>query len=268
MAGFTHRLGEALGNAVDRKLNREIRKGRLPEHVACIMDGNRRHALQKLIPVALGHKLGKEKLEDVMDWILEFEIKYLTVYALSTENLYSRSEEELEELFGLYVMGLEELIVDKRIHENKVKISVIGKRELLPEKVIKSIEKAEKTTENYENYVFTICLAYGSREEIVQAIREIASLHASGDLSLEQIDEKEVSNRLYTKGVPDPDLIIRTSGEERISNFLLWQSAYTEIYMTDAYWPSFREKQLIDSINDFQNRERRFGKVSDQIKEL
>ena len=169
MAGFTHTgASEALGNAVDRKLNREIRKGRLPEHVACIMDGNRRHAFLKLIPVALGHKLGKEKLEDVMDWILEFEIKYLTVYALSTENLYNRSEEELGELFELYVLGLEELIVDKRIHENKVKISVIlGRRELLPNKVIESIKKAEKSTENYEDYVFTICLAYGSREEIV-----------------------------------------------------------------------------------------------------
>ena len=259
MAGFTHRLGEALGNAVDRKLNREIRKGILPEHVACIMDGNRRHAFQKLIPVALGHKLGKEKLEDVMDWILEFEIKYLTVYALSTENLYNRSEEELEELFELYISGLEELIVDKRIHENKVKISVIGRRELLPNKVIESINKAEKGTENYEDYVFTICLAYGSREEIVQAIREIASLHASGELSLEQIDEKEVSNRLYTKDVPDPDLIIRTSGEERISNFLLWQSAYSEFIFVDTYWPSFSKREFLRALQTYQTRTRRFG---------
>ncbi len=259
MAGFTDRLGEALGNAVDRKLNREIRKRRLPEHVACIMDGNRRHALQKLIPVALGHKMGKEKLEDVMDWILEYNIKYLTVYALSTENLTSRSEKELQELFNLYVIGLEELVEDKRIHSNRVKISVIGRRDLLPKRVNDSIEKAEKVTENYDNYVFTICLAYGSREEIVLAIREIAKLYASGDLSLDQINEKEVSNRLYTKGMPDPDLIIRTSGEERISNFLLWQSAYSEFIFVDTYWPSFSKREFLRALQTYQTRTRRFG---------
>ncbi|RAH15986.1 MAG: di-trans,poly-cis-decaprenylcistransferase [Methanobacteriota archaeon] len=259
MAGFTDRLGEALGNAVDRKLNREIRKKKLPNHVACIMDGNRRHALQKLIPVALGHKMGKEKLEDVMDWILEFKIKYLTVYALSTENLSSRSEEELEELFNLYVLGLEELVDDKRIHENRVKISVIGRRELLPKRVNDSIDNAEKVTNNYEQYVFTICLAYGSREEIVEAIREIATLHASGDLSLEDIDEREVSNRLYTKGMPDPDLIIRTSGEERISNFLLWQSAYSEFIFVDTFWPSFSKREFLRALQTYQTRTRRFG---------
>tara|TARA_Y100001980_G_C14556378_1_gene347654 strand:- start:9811 stop:10593 length:783 start_codon:yes stop_codon:yes gene_type:complete len=259
MAGFTDRLGEALGNAVDRKLNREIRKKKLPNHVACIMDGNRRHALQKLIPVALGHKMGKEKLEDVMDWILEFKIKYLTVYALSTENLSSRSEEELEELFNLYVLGLEELVDDKRIHENRVKISVIGRRELLPKRVNDSIDIAEKVTNNYEQYVFTICLAYGSREEIVEAIREIATLHASGDLSLEDIDEREVSNRLYTKGMPDPDLIIRTSGEERISNFLLWQSAYSEFIFVDTFWPSFSKREFLRALQTYQTRTRRFG---------
>ncbi|HJM44936.1 MAG TPA: polyprenyl diphosphate synthase [Candidatus Poseidoniaceae archaeon] len=259
MAGFTDRLGEALGNAVDRKLNREIRKGVLPEHVACIMDGNRRHALQKLIPVALGHKMGKEKLEDVMDWILEYNIKYLTVYALSTENLNSRSEKELEELYNLYVMGLEDLVEDDRIHNNRVKVSVIGRRELLPKKVLESIEKAEKSTAEYEDYVFTICLAYGSREEIVLAIREIATLHASGELSLDQIDEKEVSNRLYTKGMPDPDLIIRTSGEERISNFLLWQSAYSEFIFVDTYWPNFSKREFLRALQTYQTRTRRFG---------
>jgi len=259
MAGFTDRLGEALGNAVDRKLNREIRKGSLPEHVACIMDGNRRHALQKLIPVALGHKMGKEKLEDVMDWILEYNIKYLTVYALSTENLSSRSGKELEELYNLYVMGLEELVEDDRIHKNRVRVSVIGRRELLPKKVLESIEKAEKSTAEYEDYVFTICLAYGSREEIVLAIREIAKLHASGELSLDQINEKEVSNRLYTKGMPDPDLIIRTSGEERISNFLLWQSAYSEFIFVDTYWPSFSKREFMRALQTYQTRTRRFG---------
>ena len=243
----------------EKRLERQVRKSPVPNHLAVIMDGNRRHAFQKLIPVALGHKLGKEKLEDVMDWILEYEIKYLTVYALSTENLYNRSEDELKELFELYVMGLEELVVDERIHNNKVKISVIGRRELLPKKVIDAIEKAEKITENYEDYVFTICLAYGSREEIVQAIREIASLHASGELSLDQIDEKEVSNRLYTKDVPDPDLIIRTSGEERISNFLLWQSAYSEFIFVDTYWPSFSKREFLRALQTYQTRTRRFG---------
>ena len=257
--GISNRLGDVLGSAVEAKLLREVKEHQEKvNHLAIIMDGNRRFAWSKALETDIGHKMGKMKLEQVLDWVLELEIHYFTVYALSTENL-NRPDNELEGLFNLYIEGLKDIADDPRIHENKVKVQIIGKRELLPENVNQAIDYAEQKTADYSEYTFTVCLAYGSREEMLGAIKSIAKDHASGNLPVESIDEAEVSRRLYTAEMPDPDLVIRTSGEERISNFLLWQMAYTELYFTDVYWPSFSKKELLKAIQTYQARKRRFG---------
>ena len=257
--GISNRLGEVLGSAVEAKLLREVKQHPAKvDHLAIIMDGNRRFAWSKALETDIGHKMGKMKLEQVLDWVLELEIHYFTVYALSTENL-NRPDTELEGLFNLYIEGLKDIADDKRIHQNKVKVQIIGRRELLPESVIAAIDYAEQKTAEYDEYIFTVCLAYGSREELLGAIKSIATDHKSGDLNLDSIDEKEVSKRLYTAQMPDPDLVIRTSGEERISNFLLWQMAYSELYFSDVFWPSFSKKELLKAIQTYQARKRRFG---------
>jgi len=242
-----------------RRLQTRVLASELPQHISIIMDGNRRYASDSGLAATLGHRAGKEKLEEVMDWVLEFGVPYLTVYALSTENISGRKPEELETLFSLYVEGLNDLSVDERIHKNKVKVRVAGRMDLLPQNVLDAVKNTEKVTEEYDDFVFTVCLAYGSREEIIQAVRAIAADHAEGTLELDAIDESEISKRLWTGDMPDPDLVIRTSGEERISNFLLWQSAYAEYYFTDVYWPSFSQTDLLEAIEAYQQRKRRYG---------
>ena len=243
-----------------RRLQTRVLGDSLPEHISIIMDGNRRYAANSGLAATLGHRAGKEKLEDVMDWVLELDIPYLTVYALSTENISNRKPEELDALFDLYVEGLNDLSVDERILKNKVKVQVAGRKDLLPERVLKAIENTESVTAEHDKFVFTVCLAYGSREEIIEAVRTIAVDHAEGNLDLDSINESEISKRLWTGDMPDPDLVIRTSGEERISNFLLWQSAYAEYYFTDVYWPSFSRTDLLEAIEAYQQRKRRYGK--------
>ena len=257
--GISERMGDVLGQAVESKLLREVTEHPVKvTHLAIIMDGNRRFAWKSKLATGLGHRIGKQKLETVLDWVLELEIPWFTVYALSTENL-NRPQEELDLLFKLYIEGLRDIADDERIHANEVKVQIIGRRELLPKDVNEAIDYAESRTADYDKYVFTVCLAYGSREEMLNAIQSIAAEHAAGDLPLESIDEKAVSSRLYTGEMPDPDLVIRTSGEERISNFLLWQMAYSELYFTDVYWPSFQKKDLLKAVKTFQDRKRRYG---------
>ena len=258
--GISRRVGDVLGQAVEAKLVREVLEHEEQvNHLAIIMDGNRRFAWSNAMKTSIGHKFGKRKLEQVMDWVLELEIPYFTVYALSTENLLSREKDELDALFDLYIEGLKDIADDPRIHENRVKVQIIGRRELLPAKVIEAIDYAESKTDDYNDFTFTVCLAYGSREEIIAAIKEIANDHASGELGINEINENEVSKRLYTSEMPDPDLVIRTSGEERISNFLLWQMAYTEFYFTDVFWPSFSKKEMLKAVQTFQQRRRKYG---------
>lgn len=257
--GISERMGDVLGQAVESKLLREVKEHPANvNHLAIIMDGNRRFAWSKALETGLGHRMGKQKLEQVLDWVLELEIPFLTVYALSTDNL-TRETTELEGLFKLYREGLKDIADDPRIHDNKVKVQIIGRRELLPDDVNLAIDYAESKTAEYGDYTFTICLAYGSREEMLDAIKSIAVDHCAGELELDSIDENEVSRRLYTADMPDPDLVIRTSGEERISNFLLWQMAYSELYFTDVFWPSFSKKELLKAIQTYQARKRRFG---------
>ena len=257
--GISERMGDVLGLAVEAKLLREVLEHPLKvNHLAIIMDGNRRFAWRSNLATGLGHRIGKQKLERVLDWVLELNIPWFTVYALSTENL-NRPQEELDVLFDLYVEGLRDIADDERIHENKVRVNIIGRRELLPERVNDAIDYAESKTADYDQFVFTVCLAYGSREEMITAIQSIAKDFAAGDISLDAINQQAVSDRLYTADMPDPDLVIRTSGEERISNFLLWQMAYSELYFTDVFWPSFSKKDLLKAIRIYQERGRRYG---------
>lgn len=241
------------------RLRDRVKKGELPQHISIIMDGNRRFAWGKNLERGVGHAQGKEKLKEVMDWILDLGIPYFTVYALSTENLKERSEDELEGLYDLYVAGLNEIAEDSRIHENGVKIQAVGRLNMLPNRVIEALKKAESRTADYSEFLFTICLAYGGREEIVDAVRDVAVAHAEGELSVEMIDQQEISSRLYTADLPDPDLVIRTSGEERVSNFLLWQIAYSELHFTDVHWPSFSKVDLYEALESYQKRRRRYG---------
>jgi tritrans,polycis-undecaprenyl-diphosphate synthase [geranylgeranyl-diphosphate specific] len=257
--GLSEKVGDVLGARIEARLAREVHEHPLPQHVAFIMDGNRRFAWSKALNTQAGHRKGKQVLENVMDWVLELGIEFMTVYALSTENLTTRNGKELEGLFDLYVEGLNDISEDPRIHENRVKVQVIGRKELLPKKVNEAIDNAEAKTSEYDAFTFTVCLAYGGREEILGAIRKLAEDHAAGELPLDAIDEKAVSKRLWTGDMPDPDLVIRTSGEERISNFLLWQSAYSELYFTDVFWPSFSRRDFLKAVQDYQLRQRRFG---------
>ncbi len=241
------------------RLRDRLKKGVLPKHISIIMDGNRRFAWSHDLEKKVGHRQGKDKLKDVLDWVLDLGIPYLTVYALSTENVSGRDVQELSELYELYINGFDEIRTDSRIHDNKVRVSAVGRLELLPKDVQDAIKRAEDDTADYDDFLFTICLAYGGREEIVDAMRDVAQDHAKGIIALEDINTETISNRLYTANLPDPDLVIRTSGEERISNFLLWQIAYSELHFTDVHWPSFSRNDLYDAINSYQKRKRRYG---------
>tara|TARA_B110000495_G_C22968310_1_gene568088 strand:+ start:540 stop:1421 length:882 start_codon:yes stop_codon:yes gene_type:complete len=243
-----------------KRLGNRIKNKEMPNHVSIIMDGNRRFAWSRSIEREIGHLKGKEKLKEVMEWVLDLEIKYLTVYALSTENIQSRESEELESLYRLYEIGLNEIAEDPLIHSKKVKVQAVGRISELPDTVKKAIKNAEERTKDYSNFIFTVCLAYGGREEIVDAVKEVAADHAAGKLELDMINSEEISNRLYSAEIPDPDLVIRTSGEERISNFLLWQIAYSELYFTDVHWPSFSRNNLYEAIESYQYRRRKYGK--------
>ncbi len=246
-------------NTYEKRLMKEVRDSPMPRHVAIIMDGNRRFAKEFGLTTEEGHVKGKDKLEELLDWCMELGIKVLTVYAFSTENL-KRDIDEVESLMKLFEENFYRLGDDDRVHRHKIKVTVLGQKDLLPDNVKKAIEYAEKRTSGYSNYFYNIATAYGSRQEIIQAIKQIAQKVKDGQLEVDDIDERTFSNYLYTADFPDPDLILRTSGEERISNFLLWQLAYAELYFTDVYWPGFRKIDFLRAIRSYQLRQRRFGK--------
>lgn len=237
---------------------KEIKEKKIPTHIAVIMDGNRRFAKQLGLEKKDGHMMGKEKLEDMLNWCTEIGIKILTVYAFSTENI-NRDSEEVEHLMNLFKENFKRAANDDRVHKNRIKIQAIGAVDKLPNDVKESIRYAEEKTEDYDSYYFNIAVAYGGREEIIQAIQKIAKDVQNGKLEVDDIDEKIFSQKLYTSDFPDPDLILRTSGEERISNFLIWQLAYSELYFTDVYWPGFRKIDFLRAIRSYQNRHRRHG---------
>lgn len=237
----------------------EIHQSPVPNHIAIIMDGNRRFAQYLDLPIEEGHLFGRDKLEELLDWCFELDIKILTIYAFSTEN-FSRNNHEVDTLMNLCRQELETVLDDPRIHTNKVKIQIIGHLESLPEDIQQQAQTVMRATKHYDNHVLNIALAYGGREEITHAIKKIASDIELGTLQVTDISKEIVSSYLYTNGIPDPDLILRTSGEERISNFLLWQLAYSELYFSDVYWPAFQKHDFLEAIRTYQKRHRRYGK--------
>lgn len=256
---FTELLSENVYKMYEKKLMSEVSKDTIPNHIAIIMDGNRRFAEAWGLSSIEGHLRGRAKLEEVLEWCLELGIKILTVYAFSTENV-NRGTKEVKKLMELFGENFKRAGDDERVHKYKVKIRAIGRTDMLPKNVKASIKYAEDKTKDHDKYLFNIAIAYGGREEIIHAIKRIASEVKSGKLGLDDIREELVSSYLYTKNVPDPDLILRTSGEERISNFLLWQLAYSELYFTDVYWPGLRKLDFLRAIHSYQQRKRRFGK--------
>ena len=222
-------------------------------HIAIIMDGNRRWANLKKLPSALGHKAGVESLKTTIKACDEFGVKYLSVYAFSTEN-WNRKKEEVNFLMDLLAQTMKSQL--NEMHENKVKIRFIGDIFKLPENLQKIIEDAETKTQNNNGVNLQIAFNYGSRDEIVNAVKKIVE----EKIPVEKISEELISENLYTSKIPDPDLLIRTGNEKRISNFLLWQIAYSEIIVVKEFWPEFDKKSLINCILEFQKRKRRFGK--------
>lgn len=243
---------------MEQSLQRQIEDGPIPRHLAIIMDGNRRFARQQGVDPLRGHEIGRDTLEDVVDWCLDVGIRYLTVYAFSTEN-FRRDTEEVRHLMDLFEQNFRDMARDDRVHENEIHVRAIGEIDHLPTRVRDAIDEAQAATEDYDDYFYTIAVAYGGRRELIEAMREIAADVRDGHLDVSDISEDLVSKYLYTSHQPDPDLILRTSGEERISNFLLWQQAYSELYFSDVYWPGFRKVDFLRAIRDYQNRQRRFG---------
>ncbi|HLE46611.1 MAG TPA: polyprenyl diphosphate synthase [Thermoplasmata archaeon] len=252
-------ISDAAYQAYEHRLLNQVRGAPVPRHVAIIMDGNRRFAQELgLGNPGMGHAKGRDKLEEVLQWCLDVGVRILTVYAFSTENL-SRPSEEVRGLMRLFAENFRRVGDDERVHRYRIKVQVFGDRDLLPEDVKESIAYAESRTKDYEDYSFNLAVAYGGREEILDAIREVVRDAQAGHVTAEQIDEKFFSKRLYTADLPDPDLVLRTSGEERISNFLLWQLAYSELYFVDVYWPGFRKIDFLRAIRSYQQRRRRYG---------
>ena len=256
--GFAQAIANTAYNAYEKRLLAEVKQLPIPKHVAVIMDGNRRYAREMGMMVQEGHLEGKDKLEQVLDWCLLLDIRVLTVYAFSTENI-KRNREEVASLMDMFEENFRKVGDDERVHKHGIRIRAIGQIETLPRKVRDAIAYAEQKTKNYRNYTYNIAVAYGGRQELVSAIRKIARSVRNGDTRLEDIDENLVSKYLYTDGLPDPDLVLRTSGEERISNFLLWQAAYSELYFSDVYWPTFSFLDFLRAIRSYQLRQRRYG---------
>ena len=233
-------------------------KYNIPEHVAIIMDGNGRWAKKRLMPRNFGHKAGARTVEQICEDAHDLGIKYLTVYAFSTEN-WKRSVEEVTGIMNLLRSYLKDCI--ERASKNNMRVRVIGDRTALAEDIVEKIEELEQKTACYDGLNFTIALNYGGRDEIRRAVKRIAEDAAAGKLNPEEISEEDISKRLDTCDMPDPDLLIRTSGELRLSNYLIWQLAYTEFYFTDVLWPDFSKEDLKDAIRYYNGRDRRYGGV-------
>ncbi len=231
---------------------------RLPAHVGIIMDGNGRWAKKKLMNRVKGHEKGSQTVREIVTAAARLGIKVITLYAFSTEN-WARPKTEIKAL----MMLLKKYIVSERpvFQENGIRVNVIGQKERLPGEVRKEVDATIEMTRNNDRLLLNLALSYGARQEISCAVKQIAKKVETGKLAHKDITPELISDHLYTSGMPDPDLIIRTSGEYRLSNFLLWQAAYSEIYISQTLWPDFSEKEFIDILNDFQNRDRRFGKV-------
>ena len=243
----------------------QINADNLPNHIAIIMDGNGRWAEMKGKPRVYGHKNGVTSVKEVIEGCREIGVNYLTLYAFSTEN-WNRPKMEVRTLMALLVSSLRKEL--NTLVKNNIKLNTIGNIENLPEKAQAELAEVIEKTKNNASLTLTLALSYGSREEIVNVIRNISKKVVNNQIGLEEINENIINNHLYTFSLPDVDLLIRTSGEKRISNFLLWQIAYAELYFTNTLWPDFRKENLFNAIVDYQQRERRFGKTSQQIEKI
>jgi undecaprenyl diphosphate synthase len=243
-------------------LKEEIKLDKLPAHVAIIMDGNGRWAKKRGNQRIFGHKNGVAAVRDTVEAAAELGVKYLTLYAFSTEN-WSRPKAEVDALMGLLVQTLSS--ETSTLLKNNVKLNVIGETEALPKAVAKQLNEVLDVTSQNTGLLLTLALSYSSRWELVEAVKKIAQKIEKGDLKATEISCDTISDHLTTAKMPDPELLIRTSGEYRISNFLLWQIAYAELHFTQTLWPDFRRDDFYKAILDFQSRERRFGKISEQV---
>ena len=236
----------------------KIINGNIPKHVAIIMDGNGRWATKRHLPRSAGHRAGVESLREIINTSIEIGVGYLTVYSLSSEN-WKRPESEIKFLMKLFLATIKNEL--RLLMEHGVRLRLIGDRKSLPPEVVKAYEEAEKKTSENTKLNFNTALNYGSRQEILDAFKILGEKIKSSELNIEDICIKDLSDNLYTKDIPDPDFLIRTSGEHRISNFLLWQISYSELYFTKVLWPDFKRKHFIKAINEYQKRNRRFGKL-------
>ena len=243
-------------------LKKQIHTNALPKHIAIIMDGNGRWAKQKGMLRAFGHENGTKAVRQVVEGCAELGVENLTLYAFSTEN-WNRPKIEVQTLMKLLVSSLKKEI--STLQKNNIKLATIGNSEALPEKVYKELQDVIEKTKDNNRMCLTLALSYGSREEILNTVKKISLKVKNNIISPEKIDESVINKHLYTQNLPDVDLLIRTSGEQRISNFLLWQIAYAELYFTNVLWPDFTKDHLYEAIIDYQKRERRFGKTSEQI---
>ena len=228
-----------------------------PKHIAIIMDGNRRYAKKLHLPSGVGHEKGAEKLREVIDWCLEAEIKELTLYTFSMQN-FNRDEKEVKGLFNLFKKHFDKLKDDKNLHKNKIRIKVVGRKYLFPENMQKSIQEIEEVTKKYDNLTINFAMAYGGREEILDAVRQIAEEVKYNDVEVKEIDEAIFAQKLYLNS--DPEIVIRTGGDRRTSNFLPWQTIYSEWFFTESLWPELGKEEFFGILDIFSKRERRFGK--------
>ena len=244
-------------------LLKQIDPSNLPSHIAIIMDGNGRWAKKKGLLRSLGHQGGAKTVREIVEVCTEINIKFLTLYAFSTEN-WNRPKLEVELLMKLLISSLKKEL--NTLQKNNIKLATIGDINSLPTKVSAELNDVIEKTKNNTRLTLTLALSYSSREELIKTIKEISLKVKNNLISPENIDESVINNHLYTCNLPDVDLLIRTSGEQRISNFLLWQIAYAELYFTETLWPDFNKEDLFEAILNYQNRERRFGKTSEQLK--
>ena len=240
----------------------KIDRNRLPEHVAIIMDGNGRWAKAQGQPRSYGHQEGVVSVHKIMDAVTQLGLRYLTLYTFSTEN-WNRPEEEVQALMSLMVTAIHR--ETPNMMEKNVRLVAIGDLSRLRPDAYATLQECIETTADNTGTTLVLALSYSARWEITEAVRQIAREVSEGQLRVEEITEAMVTNHLTTKGIPDPDLLIRTGGEQRISNFLLWQLSYAEFYFTEVFWPEFREEELYEAILYYQSRERRFGKTSEQL---
>lgn len=234
-----------------------VMQSNLPEHVAVIMDGNRRWAKKHLMPVNYGHREGALRVKDLVRTCVDMGIKYLTIYTFSTEN-WGREKKEVDYLMGLLVEFIKKEL--NYLNENNVKVTLLGNIDDLPEDTKNEVKRSIELTKNNTKLTLNIALSYGSRTEITDAVKKVIADYENNKINIDEINEESFKRYLYTNDIPDPDLLIRTSGEIRLSNFLLYQLAYTELYFTDVMWPEFNKEEFLKAINSYQTRKRRYGK--------